>query len=89
MAQATKYESVANQEQQYVMLLRFASLIVETIPKHPEYRASDKVYARMKQQLYEYYLPKLETLKVVLSLKQVMDHPPHPIQPRPEGVRQI
>ncbi|KXZ49487.1 hypothetical protein GPECTOR_21g713 [Gonium pectorale] len=76
--QAAEYRAIGNEEQLYVILLRFASLLVETIPQHRDFKASAPAYAEMKRELMSRHLPELERLKAGLRLRERTDQPaPH------------
>ncbi|GFH08020.1 MPN domain-containing protein, partial [Haematococcus lacustris] len=70
---ADSYEREGNEEQQYVMLMRFASLILETLPGHQDYKKADPKYVRLKKTLADKVFPQLEQLKIVLQTKDIHD----------------
>uniref|UniRef100_A0A7S0R6C5 MPN domain-containing protein n=1 Tax=Chlamydomonas leiostraca TaxID=1034604 RepID=A0A7S0R6C5_9CHLO len=67
--QADDYRLQHNDEQQYVMLMRYASLVLETIPQHKSFAKTDPGYASLKKALAERYFPLLEKLKLELATK--------------------
>ncbi|GLI61369.1 hypothetical protein VaNZ11_003733 [Volvox africanus] len=70
LKQADDYRRIGNEEQLYVMLLRFASLVVETIPTHRDFRNNNTAYRALKKDLILSFLPELERLKASLRLKE-------------------
>ncbi|KAJ9531891.1 hypothetical protein QJQ45_021994, partial [Haematococcus lacustris] len=77
LRQADSYEREGNEEQQYVMLMRFASLILETLPGHQDYKKADPKYVRLKKTLADKVFPQLEQLKIVLQTKDIHDPSAH------------
>eukprot|EP00803_Ostreobium_quekettii_P005238 evm.model.scf_2995.2 EVM.evm.TU.scf_2995.2 scf_2995:8107-11916(-) len=69
LQQADEYRERHNDEQLYVCLMRFASLLLETIPKHPNFASGEPQYQKLKKDLVSTYLPELEALKAVLIKK--------------------
>lgn len=67
LRQASQYRSKRNDEQLYVMLMRFASLLIETIPSHKDFAKGDPKYAQLKKVLTDKIFPELDSVK--LSLK--------------------
>lgn len=65
--QAEEYRRTRNQEQLYLMLLRFVSLIAETIPRHTTYNKNDPNAVLLRQQA-AVALEELEQLKTALQL---------------------
>lgn len=63
LEKADAYRKEGNVEQLYVMLMRFASLMIETLPKHPENDRKDKQYLQLRRKLVDIYLPELETIQ--------------------------
>ncbi|GBF98127.1 hypothetical protein Rsub_10539, partial [Raphidocelis subcapitata] len=49
ISQAKVYRASGNEEQLYVMLMRFASLVIETIPRHAQYSPEAPQYRAFKQ----------------------------------------
>eukprot|EP00884_Botryococcus_braunii_P019618 jgi/Botrbrau1/633/Bobra.0161s0024.2 len=68
--QADVYRIEGNDLQLYTMLMRYASLIVETIPKHKDFSSADpgRDYRNFKKVLAERYFPELEGVKLRLKL---------------------
>ena len=64
--QAEEYRRARNQEQLYLMLLRYASLVLDTIPKHREYRRGDSTYQSLREASIR-ALSELERLKVEIK----------------------
>ncbi|KAF5825824.1 hypothetical protein DUNSADRAFT_6660 [Dunaliella salina] len=54
LRQAACYEKAGVEEQEYVMLMRFASLMLETIPKHKDFNAKDPQHLQLKQRRTEH-----------------------------------
>ncbi|KAG2489316.1 hypothetical protein HYH03_012148 [Edaphochlamys debaryana] len=75
LSQAEQYRVIKDEEQLYVMLLRFASLMVETIPRHRDFRDGQAEYSKLKKELCGRYLPELESLKGTLQLKDRLEPP--------------
>jgi len=73
LRQAACYERAGVEEQEYVMLMRFASLMLETIPKHKDFNAKDAQHLQLKQLLASKYLPQLERLKLSLKMKDIVE----------------
>eukprot|EP00887_Chlorella_sp_A99_P001523 scaffold8.g1523.t1 len=69
LRQAQQYREHHNQEQLYVMLMRFVSLVVETLPHHRSYLQSDADYQALRKRVLNEAFPELERLKVELNLK--------------------
>lgn len=65
--QADEYRRAKNQEQQYLMLLRFVSLVLETIPRHGDYRKNDVEYLRLRA-ISTTLMEELEQLKLEIRL---------------------
>jgi len=65
--QAGEYRRAKNQEQQYLMLLRFVSLVLETIPRHSDYRKNDAEYLRLRA-ISTTLMEELEQLKFKIKL---------------------
>lgn len=59
--QADSYRQQKNEDELYVMLMRFVSLVVETIPEHDDFRKGvDPQYRRLKvypSRLFPYHRP--------------------------------
>ncbi|GLC71387.1 hypothetical protein PLESTF_001109900 [Pleodorina starrii] len=87
--QAADYRRIGDEEQLYVMLLRFASLMVETIPKHRDFRDSHAEYKVLKRDLLGSYLPELEQLKISLRLKERPEPPAAASRNRPAYAVQL
>ncbi|KAG2444596.1 hypothetical protein HXX76_001341 [Chlamydomonas incerta] len=87
--QATSYRVIGDEEQLYVILLRFASLVVETIPKHRDFRDAGGTYTGLKRELMERYLPELERLKTSLKLKERVEQPVSHSRNRPADAVQL
>ncbi|KAG2449124.1 hypothetical protein HYH02_005872 [Chlamydomonas schloesseri] len=87
--QATSYRVIGDEEQLYVILLRFASLVVETIPKHRDFRDAGGTYTNLKRELMERYLPELERLKTSLKLKERAEPPVSHSRNRPADAVQL
>lgn len=75
LSQATEYRAIGADEQLYVILLRYASLVIETIPSHRDFKTKATAYAALKRELVERYLPELERLKTSLQLKDRAEPP--------------
>jgi len=73
LRQASTYRTTGNEEQLYVMLMRYASLIIETIPAHKDYSKTDSKYQQLKKVLLERYFPELEKLKVSLRTRDIAE----------------
>lgn len=68
--QAKAYREAGNDEQLYVMLLRYLSLVLETIPKHKDFVKTDSTYTSLKKGVRDKYLPEMEELKIKLTTKE-------------------
>ncbi|GIL73921.1 hypothetical protein Vretimale_5137 [Volvox reticuliferus] len=87
--QADDYRHISDEEQLYVMLLRFASLVVETIPTHRDFRENNTSYKALKKDLLLRYLPELERLKASLRLKDRTEPPTATSRNRPTDAVQL
>ncbi|KAK9809287.1 hypothetical protein WJX73_001146 [Symbiochloris irregularis] len=69
--QADLYRRNGDDRQLYTMLMRFASLIVETLPDHKDFRRNQPPaeYARLKKLLASSLFQELEAVKASLRLK--------------------
>eukprot|EP01023_Acetabularia_acetabulum_P066322 TRINITY_DN8944_c0_g1_i1.p1 TRINITY_DN8944_c0_g1~~TRINITY_DN8944_c0_g1_i1.p1 ORF type:complete len:548 (-),score=86.01 TRINITY_DN8944_c0_g1_i1:393-1949(-) len=81
--QADEYRRDGNLEQLYVMLLRFSSLVIETLPKHKEFSGSDRRYHALKTVLAGKFLPEAETVKQQLQANELSQISP----PNPQGTQ--
>ncbi|CAL8467347.1 g6884 [Coccomyxa elongata] len=70
LRQADEYRRIGDDYQLYTMLMRFASLVLETIPHHEKFRASSPEHMRLKKLLMETYMPELEQLKVKMATRE-------------------
>lgn len=77
LQQADSYRKEGNEEQLYVMLLRFASLLLDTIRKHKDHRDTDPEYVKLRKVLNDKLIAELEQLKVILRAKDVVDPQAH------------
>eukprot|EP01024_Parvocaulis_polyphysoides_P060107 TRINITY_DN6524_c0_g1_i1.p1 TRINITY_DN6524_c0_g1~~TRINITY_DN6524_c0_g1_i1.p1 ORF type:complete len:242 (-),score=24.49 TRINITY_DN6524_c0_g1_i1:59-784(-) len=68
--QIGEYRNVQNLEQLYVMLLRYSSLVVETLPHHREFVPSDRKYLELKKVLLDRLLPEAEEVKKKLDANE-------------------
>eukprot|EP01025_Chloroclados_australasicus_P001032 TRINITY_DN10323_c0_g1_i4.p1 TRINITY_DN10323_c0_g1~~TRINITY_DN10323_c0_g1_i4.p1 ORF type:complete len:510 (+),score=65.33 TRINITY_DN10323_c0_g1_i4:175-1704(+) len=77
--QAQDYRRDGNLEQLYVMLLRFSSLILETIPNHREFQANDSKYRSLKVVLAKDLLSEAEEVKQKINAAEarrtMISHP--------------
>lgn len=64
--QAEEYRQARNQEQLYLILLRYASLVLDTIPKHREYRRGDLTYQSLRDASIR-AVSELEKLKIEIK----------------------
>ncbi|MEW5318841.1 MAG: hypothetical protein WDW38_010027 [Sanguina aurantia] len=86
--QANAYRSQRNDEQLYVMLMRYASLICETMKDHNSFREGDPRFARLRKIASSIVMPELEQLKPALNLKHISEPRARSIN-RPANVVQI
>ncbi|EFJ42270.1 hypothetical protein VOLCADRAFT_119460, partial [Volvox carteri f. nagariensis] len=89
LKQAADYRLIGDEEQLYVMLLRFASLVVETIPTHRDFRDGNATYRGLKKDLLVSFLPELERLKASLRLKDRPEPPAAASRNRPADAVQL
>ncbi|CAK0788001.1 hypothetical protein CVIRNUC_011223 [Coccomyxa viridis] len=68
LRQADEYRHVEDNYQLYTMLMRFASLVLETIPRHAKFSGQPPEHMRLKRLLLETYMPELERLKMDQNL---------------------
>ncbi|GMH35569.1 hypothetical protein BSKO_03437 [Bryopsis sp. KO-2023] len=80
LTQAGVYRKYGNEEQLYLMLLRFASLMIETVPRHSQFNAKNSSYIQLKKVLKTSCLQELEELKTSLSTKSLVQ--PKPAKPK-------
>ncbi|KAL4458118.1 hypothetical protein ABPG75_012983 [Micractinium tetrahymenae] len=73
LRQAEVYRRRHNDDELYVMLMRFATLVIETLPKHRLFNAADPNYKQLKVDLVQQHLPELERLKAGLELRALVD----------------
>jgi STAM-binding protein len=67
--QISAYRAESNVEQLYVMLHRYASLLVDTIPKHKNFAKTDAAYILHRHKVINTIMPELERLKLELNLR--------------------
>ncbi|KAK9823292.1 hypothetical protein WJX72_001654 [[Myrmecia] bisecta] len=67
--QADIYRRTDDERNLYVMLMRLASLVVETIPDHKNYNPNSVPYTALRKQVLSTYMPELEHVKASLDLK--------------------
>jgi len=90
LRQAAVYRTSANDEELYVILMRYASLVLETIPEHTEFQAGDAQYQRLKVTAVQ-CIEELERLKIVIDTKETeaKQATAAPPPPRPDDVVQV
>eukprot|EP00798_Chlamydomonas_sp_ICE-L_P025469 gene25469-11129_t len=90
LRQAHTYRAAKNDEQLYVILMRFASLILETIPSHHDFKKAnpDSKYMELKKSLMARYMSELEAIRVSLQMKDMSINPvAHSKNRPPEAVQ--
>ncbi|KAI3435549.1 hypothetical protein D9Q98_001614 [Chlorella vulgaris] len=73
LRQAEVYRRAHNEDELYVMLLRFSGLVIETLPRHRAFVANDTKYQQLKRTLLEVCLPEAERLKANVKLRDVLE----------------
>eukprot|EP00891_Asterochloris_glomerata_P004085 jgi/Astpho2/4085/Aster-x1200 len=75
LQQAAKYKAIGNDAQQYVMLLRFSSLVLETIKMHRDFDPKSPQYRRFTQVLATQYTLQLEAVNqgLIAHVAQLSD----------------
>lgn len=68
LRQARTYQRLHDDVQVYVFLMRFASLVMETLPQHQDFRPTDNNYKRLKKRLAADLMAELEQTKLRLNL---------------------
>mmetsp|Transcript_2153 Transcript_2153/g.6413 ORF Transcript_2153/g.6413 Transcript_2153/m.6413 type:complete len:526 (+) Transcript_2153:164-1741(+) len=68
LRQANLYRNLRDDSKLYVFLMRYASLVVETIPEHQEFSQNDARYKKLKQRLIGGLMQELEATKLRLDL---------------------
>ena len=79
--QAQEYRKIRNAEQLYVILMRYVSLVLETIPKHQEYRDGDPDMQILKKKASK-ALNELESLHRTLAKIDLKRVEAAPFKPR-------
>lgn len=90
--QSGVYRVSGNEEELYVILMRYASLVLETIPEHSEFQGNHAKYQTLKVTAVK-CIEELERLKLVIDTKETEqkthNHVPAPPPPRPDDVVQV
>jgi STAM-binding protein len=75
--QAAQYRMSKDEEQLYVMLMRFLRLVLETIPDHQDYRKAnpDRAYEVLRQHCKSQVVPEMERLRPSLETKRIAEEP--------------
>eukprot|EP00210_Caulerpa_lentillifera_P004746 g4530.t1 len=71
LMQADAYRGSNDESNRYIYLMRFASLILDTLKKHPNFNRNNPRYVEFRKKLIEECFPELDRLKLSLSTQSV------------------